>query len=264
MLRYNISRRVLGESMLVEKRALGAERRRPDLRLLAGLALSVGLHGALVVAFIRQPHVELAGEAGEGQAISVEILQIPAVGSTAIAGAVDKAEGDESAPEEKPEIKTPEEKPAEAPKDKLAAEEGNTPMPLPRKEPPKDKTEPEDPDAKKTADAEGKENRQTVNAVEAVQGSSGTSAGDMEKYAREIGLTLAKTHPRARGRKGNVSLTFVVGQTGEITSLKVTVSSGDATLDAAVSEAVLGSKFPPPPAGMTEMQRTYVIPFRFR
>ncbi len=252
------------EPMLIEKPVSCAKRLTPNKGLfLACLILSVGLHGAVTVALLQQPSVEVAGEAGEAQAISVEILQIPTVGSAMIAGALDKSEGDEKAADEKPEIKTGEQKPVEAPKDKLLAQEGNAPTALPQEEPSKDKPEPQD-TTSKTADVEGKQNRQAANAVEAVQGSSGASAGDIEKYAREIGLTLAKTHPKARGRKGSVSLTFVLDERGEILILKVTASSGDAVLDNAVRDAVLGSKFPPPPAGMTETQRTYVIPFRFR
>jgi TonB family protein len=49
-----------------------------------------------------------------------------------------------------------------------------------------------------------------------------------------------------------------------VSAARVTASSDDETLDNVALAAVERTAFPPPPAGMSERDLTYVIPFRFQ
>lgn len=90
------------------------------------------------------------------------------------------------------------------------------------------------------------------------------SVGTMQVYARQLALALAKTKPRGTGVGGTVKLRFIVENDGRPVSTSVIETSGRAHLDELAVAAISRNVFPPPPAGATEMQRTFVVPYSFR
>jgi protein TonB len=61
-----------------------------------------------------------------------------------------------------------------------------------------------------------------------------------------------------------VRVTFIVAPTGGLSAVHIAQSSGDAALDAVALAAVRQARFPTPPAGMTQTELTFDIPYRFR
>jgi TonB family protein len=201
--------------------------------------VSAALHVAAIVALIDRSEPATAGQSGQLEAISIEVSVIPSIGAPEIA----VSEPQEASKQDKTTIKEEQRPPdsEEAP-------------PLPRETALEKKLE----DAK-TASAE-----QAMAQIEAHLTASGASAGDIEKYGREVSLALARSVLKGKGQRGKVTLAFVLASDGKIERLEVVSPSGDASLDEAAQNAVRKTAFPPPPQGMTEKQRTYVIPFRFR
>ncbi len=62
---------------------------------------------------------------------------------------------------------------------------------------------------------------------------------------------------RARGAKGVVGVTFVVGASGALASFVITHSSGDDDLDAAARTLVESTHFPPPPGGSARVSTSF-------
>lgn len=90
------------------------------------------------------------------------------------------------------------------------------------------------------------------------------SAGAMQAYARQIALTLAKSRPKGVGVSGTVRIRFVVSTDGTAAGADVVTSSGKPRLDQLAVAAIQRNAFPPPPAGATESQRTFIVPYQFR
>jgi TonB family protein len=95
-------------------------------------------------------------------------------------------------------------------------------------------------------------------------GPASASPGAMQKYAALVRAVLAKNKPEGRGRPGTVTITFAISMSGTIAFARMSDSSGNRAFDEAVLNAVLATIFPAPPDGMTDAQRTYVIPFHFK
>jgi TonB family protein len=95
-------------------------------------------------------------------------------------------------------------------------------------------------------------------------GPAAASPGAISRYAAEVRAALARNKPNGRGRNGTVTVTFTISPTGAVSATRVTQSSGHAALDQATLAAVARTAFPRPPAGMTERDLTYVVPFRFQ
>ena len=95
-------------------------------------------------------------------------------------------------------------------------------------------------------------------------GEAAASQGEMDRYARDIALAVARNRPKSAGAKGRVTVEFTVSAVdGGVASIKIFKSSGSSTLDALATSVVSKSKFPPVPIGMTPAQLTYRVPFAF-
>ena len=205
------------------------------------VGLSAALHAAAILALITESEQATVGQSGNLDAISIQVTIATSAGM--------------------PEI-TAMEEPQEASKEDKASIQEKQQPPVSEEAPPLPTEEaalPEKREEVKTASA-----GQTMAQIEAQQAASGTSAGEIEKYGREVSLALAKSVPKGKGQKGKVTLAFLLGTDGKIAHLEVVSPSGDASLDDAAQNALRKAVFPLPPQGMTEKQRTYVIPFRFR
>jgi protein TonB len=205
------------------------------------IGLSAAVHAAAILALITESEQATVGQSGNLDAISIQVTIATSAGMPEITAMEEPREAskeDKASIQEKQQPSFSEEAPP------LPAEEGA----LPEKR-----------EEAKTASA-----GQTMAQIEAQQAASGTSAGEIEKYGREVSLALAKSVPKGKGLKGKVTLAFLLGADGKIARLEVVSPSGNASLDDAAQNALRKAVFPLPPQGMTEKQRTYVIPFRFR
>lgn len=100
----------------------------------------------------------------------------------------------------------------------------------------------------------------------AVAGAVAASPGEVSKYATSIVEVLGRHRPKAPGpgKRGTVKIAFVIGDGGSIANVRVSQTSGQELLDQAALSALQAVKFPPPPKGMTEIMRTYEVPYHFR
>jgi TonB family protein len=57
---------------------------------------------------------------------------------------------------------------------------------------------------------------------------------------------------------------FGLSDTGTLRFVELHSSSGFDELDRAAARSIAEARFPVPPIGMTDAQRTYVVPFDFR
>lgn len=95
---------------------------------------------------------------------------------------------------------------------------------------------------------------------------SGASApsGIAGCYAVSVRLALGKSRPTHRGRTGRVYIEFGLDRAGRLRLAQINRSSGDPDMDRAAILAVRSTRFPTPPADLTEVEMTYVVPFDFR
>ena len=144
-------------------------------------------------------------------------------------------------------------------------------------EPPKDRERPEKP--KEAVIEPGSDSIQTpaqlamvsggsasrsASESESVDGSAGAGAGQLTRYAVDVRLAIGRSRPRHDGGRGQVQIGFGLDETGIIRFAEVAKSSGSDRLDNVALRAIRTVKFPTPPAGMTDAQRSYVVPFEFR
>jgi TonB family protein len=107
----------------------------------------------------------------------------------------------------------------------------------------------------------------TARAIEENGRSSGPASaapGAVQQYAAKVREALARNKPGGFGNHGTATIKFGISPEGKANSIQVTISSGIATLDKSALDAVAHTSFPVPPAGMTEAERTYVVPFHFK
>jgi len=90
------------------------------------------------------------------------------------------------------------------------------------------------------------------------------SPGAVQRYAMQVRAALARNKPNGRGTRGTATVTFNISHLGSISFARLTASSGHAALDKLALGAVRGTSFPAPPAGMSESELTYVVPFHFK
>jgi protein TonB len=75
---------------------------------------------------------------------------------------------------------------------------------------------------------------------------------------------IERVRPRTRG-VGQVTLTLQIAQSGQLTALSVSRSSGDPDLDnAALSAVQRAGRFPAAPEGLTDASYGFSLPIRFR
>lgn len=90
------------------------------------------------------------------------------------------------------------------------------------------------------------------------------STGAAMNYASIVRARVAANRPSGQGRRGSILVTFSVSPSGGLAFASITRSSGDRALDASVLSAVRSAApFPPPPAGASQGQRRFVMPFDF-
>ena len=201
--------------------------------------ISAGLHAAAILAMIGSSEPLSVGESGQLEAAAIQVSLATSIGM--------------------PEIAPVEETQTSSKEEKSSVEEKKRPPVAGEAAPDPQEAQPEN---RETAKAEAPS--PAMARIEASQAASGASAGEIEKYGREVSLALARSVPKGKGRKGKVTLAFVRDPAGRIEHLELASPSGDPALDEAAQIAVRKTAFPPPPQGMTGKQRTYVIPFQFR
>jgi TonB family protein len=90
------------------------------------------------------------------------------------------------------------------------------------------------------------------------------SRGDMDRYARDVALVVARKRPKGVGLKGTLTVEFTLSPaSGNLLKSTVLKSSGSAKLDGLALSAIEKAKYPIPPVGMTATQLTYRVPFTF-
>jgi protein TonB len=99
--------------------------------------------------------------------------------------------------------------------------------------------------------------------IKAVPAPAAASPGEISRYANQVRAALARNKPKGRRLRGTATIMFVISQSGKVASARVARTSGSEQLDQIVLRTVERTAFPGPPAGMSESQLTYVIPFRF-
>jgi periplasmic protein TonB len=150
------------------------------------------------------------------------------------------------------EVVTPEPKPKEV-EQTLAADE---PRPEPKPDTPQRQ-------AQAAVTAGGDASRAAAESI-AADGSAGASAGQLTRYAIDVRLAIGRAKPRHNGGRGKVLVSFGLTESGGVRFVDIAGTSGSASLDSAAMRAIHLTPFPTPPMGMTDVQRTYVVPFEFK
>jgi TonB family protein len=110
-------------------------------------------------------------------------------------------------------------------------------------------------------------NGATARAIEENGRSSGPASaapGAIQQYAAKVREALARNKPGGFGNRGTAAIKFSISPEGKAGPIEVETSSGIPVLDKSAIDAVANTSFPAPPAGMTEAERTYVVPFHFK
>jgi periplasmic protein TonB len=97
------------------------------------------------------------------------------------------------------------------------------------------------------------------------QSGQGTDQDTLRAYAAELWAIIARHKPANIRRSGSAAVIFTVGADGNPGAIRIATSSGDDGLDEVAFAAIrAAAPFPPPPAGATEAQLTFKVPFHFR
>jgi len=103
----------------------------------------------------------------------------------------------------------------------------------------------------------------TPNKAEA-KAPAAASAGAVREYSRNVVQALRKTKPKSLGGLGTVRVKFRIAADGGVAFAEIAKSSGNKRLDDIALDAVQRTKFTTPPAGMTNVQLFYELPYYFR
>jgi protein TonB len=114
------------------------------------------------------------------------------------------------------------------------------------------------------AQAAGGATARTLTEFANTAAAAGASPGEVSRYAAAVRTALARSRPNGLRQKGVLTITFGIGENGEVRFARLSESSGHASLDDATIAAVRHTIFPRPPTTMTADQLTYVVPFRFK
>jgi protein TonB len=261
---------------------LAASRRRERLGLGVAVMVALLMHITLLYALTR--HRNEDGPAGAGgvelDAISVEVNLVPsralqsqadtAAPASGIASKLAPNEGGHEQRHSEPQAKRetievePEQEQTTAHLQEMPALHMES-----QEEPREDSERPVAPHKKVVPDAPppavpgGTTTHADVVEREAVQGAATASAGAMRAYAGRIVQALNKSKPKSPGARGTVRISFALLPDGSLDFVRIITSSGNERLDHAAVAAVRQASFPLPPAGMSPLQRTYVLPYRF-
>ena len=94
--------------------------------------------------------------------------------------------------------------------------------------------------------------------------SANASPGDMTQFEIEVRDALGRNRPAFPGATGHVEVAFGLSAFGDLHSVSILRSSGNDRLDRIVLRAVKATRFPLPPAGTTDLQRSFSVPFDFQ
>jgi TonB family protein len=217
------------------------------IALFRSVAIALALHALVLCLLLPSTAPELA-RGGGGQyleAIEVTIVRSPVI------------ESRDKNPAEKPAGANSETTPKDGERSKSAAA-------TPPEEVPK---EAEEPLLKRETRPTPSGNGATVRAIEEnghASGPASASPGSVQQYAAKVREALARNKPSGLGNHGTATVKFGISPEGKANSIQVTTSSEIAALDKSALDAVARTSFPVPPAGMTEAERTYVVPFHFK
>ena len=93
----------------------------------------------------------------------------------------------------------------------------------------------------------------------------GTDQDILRAYAADLWAAIARHKPANIRRSGSAAVTFTVGADGNLDAIRISTSSGDDGLDEVALASIRAAvPFTPPPAGATEAQLTFKVPFHFR
>jgi protein TonB len=156
----------------------------------------------------------------------------------------------------------PEPPPKEAPSD---------PRPEPPKQKPVEKTPEPEPELHRVVESQaqaaivsgGATARSAEESIES-ESAAGAAPGELARYAIAVRLALGRARPAHVGRRGTVIVTFQLSTIGAVETAEIFKTSGRGELDRVALAAVKSAKFPAPPPGSTEQQRTYTVPFEFK
>lgn len=90
------------------------------------------------------------------------------------------------------------------------------------------------------------------------------SPGDMTQFEIEVRDALGRNRPAFPGATGHVEVVFGLSAFGDLRSVSITRSSGNDKLDKIVLRTIKATRFPLPPAGMSDLQRSFSVPFDFQ
>lgn len=146
--------------------------------------------------------------------------------------------------------------------DAAETKEDSPARPEKKKEVEKEKKSPQQESHQQVA---GSSTSRSTASQSAVSGRVSASRGNVLSYGASVRAQLARNKPRSTGLRGTVHVSFGIATDGGIRYLRISESSGSATLDNAALTAIRKSApFGEPPAGLTPAQLAYVIPFYFR
>jgi TonB family protein len=103
-----------------------------------------------------------------------------------------------------------------------------------------------------------------ADASTASDAAASASPGQLARFAMQVRASLGQTRPRHLGTRGRVHIAFVLSDKGTLLSAEIARSSSNLSLDEAAIHAVRTAPFPRPPAGTSEPQRSFVVPFDFK
>jgi protein TonB len=269
------------KSISVDPRNLRAVSQRSERRVLgAGVGIALLMHMALFhVLTRRDPDDGRAGASGlELDAISVEVELVPARALLSRADTTDPALGiaaplatSEGSSEERRTQPEPEETRDDREKEMVARQDD---APVLEKQPREKATEDRERlvEARKQAIYNEPLPANVGGAIvhfdsshrEAVKGAAAASAGAIHAYANQVMDALNKSKPKKVGARGAVRLTFALLADGKLDFVRILKSSGNERLDQMALGAIRQASFPPPPRGMSALQRTFVLPYQFR
>ena len=228
-------------------------------------AIAAAAHGALLYALARAPADDLAGGGGQ----QIDAISINLVSSNVLESR--EAERTETAPPAAASVESSDGAPESAPAPTAEAQERKEKFiedvlpvealtEIPKQE------EPE----KKRASAAKAEGGAAIRSDEPTaaeahaRAPAAASAGAVREYARYVALALSKTKPKSSGGLGTARVKFAIADDGAVAAAEITTSSGHKKLDDSALAAVRRTRFPTPPAGMTPIQLTFEVPYRFR
>jgi TonB family protein len=218
------------------------------IALFRSIAIALAVH-ALVLWFLLPSTAPELARGGGGQyleAIEVTLVRSPVI------------ESRDKNPAERPAGSNNETTPKDGGRSKSAA--ATPPEDVPR--------EPDEPLLKhETTRPAPSNNGATARAIEEnghASGPASASPGAVQQYAAKVREALARNKPGGFGSRGTATIKFGISQEGKAGSIEVESSSGIPVLDKSAIDAVAHTSFPAPPAGMTEAERTYVVPFHFK